>query len=448
MKTLFFVILVIAGSTSGSTMPFSDRTAGSETGLKSPGGSKILTDWMNVHLTAIRNSKIPSHHTRQLAYMGLALYESVVAGDPDYQSLAGQLNGYNTSPELPRETDFCWQASANAALAETFRYFYADNAVTLQRVDSMEQTCRRQLINKGFSMKAVSAGAQYGLLVARAVIDWSKTDGDDKSGAPYVLPKGPGLYEPTPPAFISPILPFLGNCRTFVRGSIDNTSPPPPVSFSGDQQSPFYKMVDEVYRTSLQNDPEKVATALFWDDFPDRRTLTGGGHWESILITIMGQLNMSLIEGARVYAGLFITMQDAAIGCFKAKYSYNLLRPVTYIQKYMHKSDWKSLIVTPPHPEYPAAHAVVSMSAATILAHILGNEVAFTDNTYAYRQYPAHRFNNFTEAGREAGMSRFYGGIHYLPSIEAGFTQGEMIANNIDKGLVFTKDDNMSSGKR
>jgi PAP2 superfamily len=110
---------------------------------------------------------------------------------------------------------------------------------------------------------------------------------------------------------------------------------------------------------------------------------------------------------------------------------------VTYIQTVMKHSDWNPLIITPPHPEYPAAHATVSMSGATILTKMLSDKVSFTDNTYAYRGFKAHHFNNFTEAAREAGMSRLYGGIHYKKSIEAGFTQGEKIANNINDKLVF-----------
>jgi hypothetical protein len=293
------------------------------------------------------------------------------------------------------------------------------------------------LLSEGNSEISVSVGEKYGSQVALAVIEWSKTDGDDKVNGPYNVPKGPGLWEPTPPMFIAPIMPYLGNERTMVKGSIDNTMPPSPPSFSTEKQSAFYKMNDEVYLASQQMDVDKTATALFWDDFPNGKTLTGGGHWASILKTVMTELNVSLIEGASLYAGLFITENDAAIGCFRAKYTYNLMRPVTYIQKFMNHSDWNPLITTPPHPEYPAAHATVSMAGATILTKMLGENVSFTDDTYAYKGYKAHHFNSFNEAGREAGMSRLYGGIHYRSSVEAGLTQGEKIADNISNKLFF-----------
>jgi membrane-associated phospholipid phosphatase len=196
-------------------------------------------------------------------------------------------------------------------------------------------------------------------------------------------------------------------------------------------------MNEEVLLISKDMHEDKKAMALFWDDFPDGKTLTGGGHWASILKTLLNDMNLSLIEGAKLYAGLFITINDAAIGCFKAKYTYNQIRPVTYIRKYMDLPEWNSLIITPPHPEYPAAHAAISMAAATALTKMLGENISFTDNTYAYRGYKAHHFNSIRDAALEAGISRLYGGIHYSKSIEAGYAQGEKIAENINHKLAF-----------
>lgn len=435
MKIRVHMLILFAGIFTGPLQAQGQRNSSND--LEKTGGSSLITDWMPVHFKAILHAKVRNQQFRPLAYMGVALYESVVPGDPAYRSLVGQLNEYRPVLQPPESQQVYWPASANAALAQTMRFFYGDNPVTMKRIDSMEQACRIKFRQQGNDASAIENGAQFGKQVADNVIAWSKTDLADHVNDPYTIPVGEGLYELTSSGSKAPVSPHMGKCRTMVKGSCDSTMPSPPAAFSVEKGSAFYQMVNDLYTGSQSNDPAHIATALFWDDFPDGRTLTAGGHWESILGNVMKQEKMSLIEGARAYSQLFITMQDAVIGCFKAKYTFNLLRPVTYIHKYMNHADWQPVITTPMHPEYPAAHATVSMSAAVILTHILGDKISFTDNTYDYRHYPAHHFNNFIEAATEAGISRFYGGIHYRPSIMAGFNQGRKIAENIAKRLEY-----------
>jgi hypothetical protein len=407
--------------------------------LEKTGSGKFLANWIDIQLFAIRNSKISSHNLRQTSYSAIALYESLVKGVPQYQSLAGQLNGLNSLPKWDETRNNCWLASGNAALADMFRYFYSDNPKTVFKIDSMEKACVIQFIKEGYNETEVKEGSEFGKLTAMAIIEWCKTDGDDNASAPYTAPKGLGLWEPTHPNLIPPIIPYCGENRTIVKASIENSLPRPPLSFSSDKDSPFYKMASEVFIISRNLDNEKKAIALFWDDSPNGKTLTGGGHWESILKNEIISRNLSLIESVQIYTEMYIAMYDASIGCFKAKYTYNLLRPITYIQKYMGDSGWNSFIITPPHPEYPAAHATVSRAAATILTKLLGSNIGFVDHSYDYKGYSARTYNSYIDASREAGMSRLFGGIHYLPSIEEGFTQGEKIANNVLKTLVFKK---------
>ena len=134
---------------------------------------------------------------------------------------------------------------------------------------------------------------------------------------------------------------------------------------------------------------------------------------------------------------MIIALSDAMNACWKAKYTYNLLRPVTYVQRYMNQPTWQPLIVTPSHPEYPAAHASVSMAAATALTECLGNKIAFTDHSYDDLGFQPRSFKNFEAAGKEAGLSRFYGGIHYKPSIEAGYVLGKKVTANVLAVLKF-----------
>ncbi|MCK6695327.1 MAG: haloperoxidase, partial [Thermoanaerobaculia bacterium] len=42
-------------------------------------------------------------------------------------------------------------------------------------------------------------------------------------------------------------------------------------------------------------------------------------------------------------------------------------------------------------------------------------------------------------AGKEAGISRLYGGIHYRPSIETGNVQGKKVGENVNNLLVTRK---------
>ncbi len=431
MKIFLCVSLILTGLISGEVIAQPDKS------LEEPGSSILISEWITVHMKTIRNGKVFKQHHRQSAYTGVALYESIVAGDKNYRSLAGQLSGYRPPRAWTGSNDICWISSANTALATMLRFFYPQDPADKMRFDSLENAWRKRLLRDGYSEASVNAGSQYGSQICKAVIEWSMTDNNDNADATYDVPKGMGLWEPTPPKFMPPATPFMGNNRTFVKGSIDNALAPPPIAFSVENESEFFRMANEVYQNSIKMDAGMKATGMFWDDFPDGRTVTSGGHWASILKTVMADQRVSLIEGAHLYAALFITTNDASIGCYKSKYKYNMMRPVTYIQKYMNHPDWNPMISTPPHPEYPAAHATISMAAATILTSIMGDRISFTDNTYSYLGYTAHHFKNFVEAAREAGMSRFYGGIHYIPSIEEGFMQGQKIAENVANSLVF-----------
>lgn len=159
--------------------------------LEAPGSSKLINDWITVHLRVIRTGKVFNHNHRQSAYIGIALYESIVSGDKNYRSLDGQLNGYQ-SPAEPIDTNgICWESSANTALATMYRFFYTGQDDKI-RFDSIENAWKKQLLTEGKSEASVLTGSQYGERIARSVIDWCKTDGSDKSNDDYNIPKGRG----------------------------------------------------------------------------------------------------------------------------------------------------------------------------------------------------------------------------------------------------------------
>jgi hypothetical protein len=58
---------------------------------------------------------------------------------------------------------------------------------------------------------------------------------------------------------------------------------------------------------------------------------------------------------------------------------------------------------------------------------MFGDDFAFTDSTEVAFDIPARNFKSFKAAANEASISRFYGGIHYMPSIINGVDEGERI---------------------
>lgn len=402
--------------------------------------SQLIIDWNNVHFRIIKNTTGVGHvaYSRHFAYTGIALYESLVHADPKNKSIAAQLNGTVTLPSLPHGNHIFFPAAANAAVADMLRFFYTGKAIGTAIIDSLEQVYRNNytaLVTNNFD---IDASAQYGKAVAAAVIDWTKQDGASNANIPYT-PQGEGFWEPTPPAFGAPAAPGWGNNRTILTGSIHYTLPPAPAAFSKDAGTPFYTMAKEVYDISGALTQEQKNIADFWDDIPNGKYISAFGHWFHILNGVLQKDQTPLMKGAEAFMRLGITMNEAGISCWNAKYTYHVMRPITYIRKHMGFTGWNSYIGTPAHPEYSAAHATLSASAAFALETAFGKNYAFTDNTYTEIGMPARNYPSFEAAGTEAGISRIYGGIHYRPSVEAGNLQGKKTAENVNRLLQTSK---------
>jgi membrane-associated phospholipid phosphatase len=126
---------------------------------------------------------------------------------------------------------------------------------------------------------------------------------------------------------------------------------------------------------------------------------------------------------------LGVAMADGFIGCWNAKFQYDLLRPVTYIKRVMDPR-WEPLLITPPFPEYPSGHSTESGAAAAVLTSIYGENFAFTDRTHERDGLGSRDFQSFQAAAQEAGISRLYGGIHFRAAVERGLEQGQCIAQH------------------
>lgn len=393
--------------------------------------SEVLDKWMTLQLRLIKNATGVSNHgfARHFAYTGIAAFESLVPGlTSTEKKWSAKWNGLTGLPATLKSKNYYYPANVNAAMAAINRSFFPNaNATDKAAIDSLESALTQQFLLTR-SNNEINVSAQFGKDVAAAVFAWSETDGYKNASAPYTVPTGPGLWKPTPPANTAPATPYWGNNRTIVAGSTTNTQLNTPIAYSTDPSSPFYQMVKQVYDASQVVTDDQKAMAMYWRDIPG---VSSPGHWLSILQQVVSKAKAKLDKTALAYALTGAAVNDALITCFQTKYQYNLVRPITFIREVMGYSNWNTLVGTPAHPEYSSAHASLSAAAADVLTKLFGSPQTFTDHTYDYLNMSPRTYLSFYAIGEEAGMSRFYAGIHYLPSITLGLEQGRKVTANI-----------------
>ncbi|MGL6268277.1 MAG: vanadium-dependent haloperoxidase [Chitinophagaceae bacterium] len=392
--------------------------------------SDVANDWYGLQLRFMleRNSTLNGFW---FGHIGIGLYESVRNGIPGHVSLSGLISQMPAMPAVAPNTIYYWPESANAAMADMLRAFNAGlTAANTASIDSLENAYNLKLKPLATDAASFDRSQAYGRSIAKAIIDWYKLDNSNLGNAGYVPPVGPGLWQPTPPANANGVMPFIGTAKTFLTVHSTLTISAFPFAYSEDVSSDFYKMEKELYDINQALTQDQKNTALYWVDQGNGIGYTPPGHDFSIVKQAIEQKGSNLGVAAEAYAKAGIAERDGTIVTWRAKYQHNLLRPVSYIQKVI-KSGWLPFIPTPPHPEYPAAHAALTGSVMQATARVLGETFPVTDKVYEFRSYPARTYTSLFAAAEEAGISRLYGGIHYRKSIEAGLTLAKIIGNNV-----------------
>ncbi len=391
--------------------------------------ASVALDWYKLQQRFLleRNSAL---NTIYLPYIGIALYESVRYSTKNSISLSEKLYQMPAMPAKENTNAYNWQVSANAAMASMVRLLFtgltpANNA----SIDSLENLYNQKLTNSCvYGM--FSRSQAFGRSIATAVYNWYLTDKTNTTNTGYMPPVFPGAWVPTPPAFANGINPYVGSGRVFVEADATLLAPPFPAMYSESPECDFYKIAKNDYDVSKTLTTDQKNIALFWVDQGNGLGVTPDGHNIAVIIQACEQTKADLAQTAEALAKSTIADRDAVIVCFRSKYTYNVLRPVTYIRKFIDK-DWLPFIPTPPHPEYPAAHAMVTGAVMEAATKVLGEHVTVTDHTYDFRGWAPRTYTTLIAAGEEAGISRLYGGIHYLTSIEEGLALSKIIGKRI-----------------
>ena len=395
--------------------------------------SKKLTD------VIVHDIFSPPVASRIYTYPGIAAYETMRHQYPEkYVSLGGQLKGLTATPK-PVDKDIDFHLAAIHAFYLVGKKLIFSEEKMNSYIDNLYET----LAHDGLPKSVKKASFAYGEQVATHILKWADKDmyKQTRTFPKYTIISIDSLWKPTPPDYMDGIEPHWREIRLMTLDSANQYSPIPPLSFSLNASSEFYRQLYEVFEIGKNLSDEQKAIASFWDCNPYvshhsghamlvTKKITPGGHWMGIAAIASKKANSSFDESIETYALVSIALFDGFISVWDEKYKSLVVRPETLINEYIDE-DWLPLLQTPPFPEYTSGHSVISRAAAITLTDIYGEDFDFIDTVEQEYGLPTRVFNSFLEASEEAAISRLYGGIHYRMAIENGIHQGEQVGKHV-----------------
>jgi hypothetical protein len=223
----------------------------------------------------------------------------------------------------------------------------------------------------------------------------------------------------------------MATMETWSIKSASQFRPAGPPSLGSDKYAEVFNEVKTMgSANSSMRTADQTLLAIFWAG-------NTPGYWNRIARSVINRHpRLTLIRRARIFALLNISMADAAIACWDAKYHYEFWRPITAITLADQEGNsdteldptWTPLSFgTPAHPEYISGHSTISASAAWVLAHVFGDNTAFLVDSErvpgVWRAFPS-----FSAAVLEVNDARVFAGIHFRTSCLDGNAVGAAVA--------------------
>jgi hypothetical protein len=390
--------------------------------------SDAVLDWVAIMNGAVLTAGTsPLATTRNVALVSAAVFDSVNGIRHEYRQ-------FQVRPDAPPHPS-ANAAAIQSAYAMLVKIYPAQTAsLTKQRDASIAALSSKE------DKKSIQNGMAWGQTVADVIWNSRLNDGITPNPPPFVgvlgivgTPGAIGAWRPTPLVNAPGAGPQFASMTPWVLKRPSQFRPPPPNALTSAEYAADYneiKTMGSFNNSGRSSDESELA--LFWAG-------NTALYWNRIASQISAQRSLTLSENAHLFALLNISMADAAIACWDAKYRYAFWRPITAIRSGDIDGNpatdldavwtpWLDFFPagTPAHPEYPSGHSSASGAAAAILSGIFGEDTAFSVTSEV--RPGTRNFPGFSAAIEEIANARVYGGIHFRISCTRGNLLGQAVA--------------------
>lgn len=172
----FWIVVILAFCTF-----LSCDTPQNYSNLKSPPTSNFSPDflikWWELIYKHVAYERIkPPVASRIYAYLGVSIYQAALPGMPEYQSLAGQINGLHDLPQPDPSLEYDWPTiiimNTYASVDELLsRFVNADEQSFIQLRDKQLKERANMISDSVFQRSK-----KYGKVLGEALIQWIKED--------------------------------------------------------------------------------------------------------------------------------------------------------------------------------------------------------------------------------------------------------------------------------
>ena len=274
--------------------------------------SEVIVEWnqlLQANMPAVPNPLIP----RQYAMLHIAMFDAANAIERQYTPYRARLFAHPA-------------ASAEAAAAQAAH----DVLTTLNPAAQATFDSALQARLAKIQPWRAAAGAAVGRKAASEIIAWRANDGSATPAAPWSLPPLPGLWQPTSAQGAQ--LANFGEFEPFALLTSTQYLPDPPPTLTSELYGADFEEVRQLgSATSTVRTAEQTETARLFASVGN--STSHFAAWNNVARDVSRQAHWSLIDTARLFVLLNVSIQDGVQTSHASKFIYGLWRPVTAIRR-------------------------------------------------------------------------------------------------------------------